>query len=321
MIVQGRSPFVSTGLPVQVGDAVTINASGYVHFGGPPITHLDPAGIPWGSKCSAIAKGQARSSRWPAPGLACWSLIGRIGTGSPFEIGANAVVHAHRAGDLFFGVNDNYLPDNSGQFSVIVTLSAPTTKAPSTSTIPPVTTGKHRSSASVLAIVAAVVALFLAAGIWVLMARRRRRKRTVNEPAVVAATEIPEAPTIDSPISEVAPVEETIAPLAVFAPPEADSIDVNIFEVEFSNGLTLRVGYNHFPDGTELRWGVTQSRAPAASGMFITRGGGSTNHVETVPLGVKLAGRDTHPDGADVQFDWSINGVPFRYSVRRDPNC
>ena len=105
------------------------------------------------------------------------------------------------------------------------------------------------------------------------------------------------------------------------APPEPESIDVNIYDVEFSNGLTLRVGYNHFPEGVEVRWQVTQNRALATSGTFVTKGGGSTNHIETVPLGVKLQGRDTSPDGADVQFDWSINGVPFRYSVRRDPNC
>jgi len=116
--------------------------------------------------------------------------------------------------------------------------------------------------------------------------------------------------------------EAPAAAVAVLtAPPETDSIDVNIFEVEFSNGLTLRVGYNHFPEGTELQWRVSQNRVTAATGSFVAKGGGSTNHLETVPLGVKLEGRQTMPDGADVQFDWSINGVPFRYSVRRDPNC
>ena len=115
-----------------------------------------------------------------------------------------------------------------------------------------------------------------------------------------------------------------MSPLAAVptgAAPLPESIDVNIFEVEFSNGLTLRVGYNHFPEGTDLRWKVTQNRIPVATGRFVAKGGGSTNHFETVPLGVKLEGRDTQPDGADVQFDWTINDVPFRYSVRRDPNC
>jgi hypothetical protein len=115
--------------------------------------------------------------------------------------------------------------------------------------------------------------------------------------------------------------DEVIAPVPVGAAPHPESIDVNIFEVEFSNGLTMRVGYNHFPEGVDLRWRVTQNRIPVAVGTFRTQGGGSTNHFETVPLGVKLEGRDTQPDGADVQFDWTINDVPFRYSVRRDPNC
>ena len=83
----------------------------------------------------------------------------------------------------------------------------------------------------------------------------------------------------------------------------------------------MRVGYNHFPEGVDLRWQVTQNRIPVAVGSFRTQGGGSTNHFETITLGVKLEGRDTQPDGADVQFDWTINDVPFRYSVRRDPNC
>ena len=119
--------------------------------------------------------------------------------------------------------------------------------------------------------------------------------------------------------------EAAVAPVPIVqpfaAPPDPDSIDVNIFDVEFSNGLTLRIGYNHFPEGTPLRWRVTQDRVVAAAGEFVAKGGGSTNHFETVPLGVKLEGREAHPDGADVEFDWSINGVPFKYSVRRDPNC
>src|SRR5206468_4616390 len=78
---------------------------------------------------------------------------------------------------------------------------------------------------------------------------------------------------------------------------------------------------NHCPDGTAVNWRVMQSHKPVAVGSFVGVGGGSTNHFETMPLGVKLTGRDSEPDGADVQFDWNINGVPFRYSVRRDPNC
>ena len=77
------------------------------------------------------------------------------------------------------------------------------------------------------------------------------------------------------------------------------------------------------PTGRPSLYGLVEfkNRALAASGSFVTKGGGSTRNVETVPLGAKLEGRDAQPDGADVQFDWTVNGVPFRYSVRRDPNC
>jgi len=36
----------------------------------------------------------------------------------------------------------------------------------------------------------------------------------------------------------------------------------------------------------------------------------------TLPLGVHL---EPAPAAVDVQFTWAIGGVPFRYSVRRDP--
>ena len=39
-------------------------------------------------------------------------------------------------------------------------------------------------------------------------------------------------------------------------------------------------------------------------------------HYVTLPLGVHL---EPAPAAVDVQFTWSIGGVPFRYSVRRDP--
>ena len=67
--------------------------------------------------------------------------------------------------------------------------------------------------------------------------------------------------------------------------------------------------------------GMGGIRAVAATGYFLTTGGGSTAHLETIRLGIDLANGDGNADGADVQFDWSINGVPFRYSVRRDTNC
>jgi hypothetical protein len=315
-----RVDFTTTGITLNKGDAVTIAASGQIHFGGGRIAHMTPPGIAWGPECQAIALKQPRSNPWPAPGLSCWSLIARVGAGKPIEIGSAASFHAAQAGLLRLGLNDNFVDDNTGQWVATVSVTAatlPTTRG----ALPPASKKSSSTAIFVLIAVLVLVALLL----LLLFARRRRRAAAsgaidgsmVPEPALAAAGTAAGLAPLLADLDTAVPS----APPQPFAAPETDSIDVNIFEVEFSNGLTLRVGYNHFPDGTELHWKVTQSRVEAASGVFITQGGGSTNHVETVPLGTKLAGRDSQPDGADVQFDWAINGVPFRYSVRRDPNC
>ena len=98
------------------------------------------------------------------------------------------------------------------------------------------------------------------------------------------------------------------------APLDPESTDVNIFRVEFADRSTLEVGYNFFPEGTPVRWRIEQNGATYASGDFVTKGGGSVQHNETVPLGVTLA-----PDASsDVYFTWRIGDVPFGYNVRRD---
>jgi RHS repeat-associated protein len=58
------------------------------------------------------------------PGLACWSLVGRIGAdGTPFDVGSAATINAS-AGELYLGVNDNFYSDNSGSWTVEITAGA-----------------------------------------------------------------------------------------------------------------------------------------------------------------------------------------------------
>ena len=109
--------WTDTGVTVHVGELVEISAAGRIHFGNPPIDRIAPAGIPWAGQCSGVAK---NPQPWPAPGLACWSLIGRIGSAPPFEIGAARTFRASLEGELFLGINDNYLADNSGAWSANV---------------------------------------------------------------------------------------------------------------------------------------------------------------------------------------------------------
>ena len=314
--LQSQREYTSTGITLRAGDSVSITASGKIHFGGGEIKSMSPPGIPRGPKCDAIAVKQPRRNRFPAKQLSCWSLFAQVGAATPIEVGSAVSFRAQQGGPLRLGLNDNFVDDNAGQWVATISVTrAPTTPSPGASA----GTTKKSSNTVLFVLIGVAVLLVLFVLLWSRQRAQKKRRATAllavappADPALVgamaslAADSAPEPPAAAPPWS---------------APPETDSIDVNIFEVEFSNGLTLRIGYNHFPEGTELRWAVTQARVPAAAGSFVTKGGGSTNHVETVPLGVKLEGRQTQPDGADVQFDWSVNGVPFRYSVRRDTNC
>ena len=47
-------------------------------------------------------------------------MIGRIGNGAPFGIGNQTVVPMPATGELFLGVNDDEVGDNSGGFVVDV---------------------------------------------------------------------------------------------------------------------------------------------------------------------------------------------------------
>jgi hypothetical protein len=60
--------------------------------------------------------------RYPVQGAPSGALIGRIGNGTPFLIGANnAPMTVTGNGRLMLGINDDMLTDNSGQFYVTIT--------------------------------------------------------------------------------------------------------------------------------------------------------------------------------------------------------
>jgi hypothetical protein len=316
--VLSRQLFTDTGVALRSGDTITIRATGRVHFGAPPIDNLPPAGRPRrGSVCLKINAQQGHSAApWPAPNLDCWSLIGRVGTGPIFAVGAGTTVKVTSKGELLLGVNDNFLPDNKGTWSVVVVVTA----APA----------KH-SSISPLLLVAAAVVLAALIVMLVLVVRARRAKPGPDprgRPAAVvkprggaAAGRTPRsrpgpAPTPVEAAGVAVPAAAALRPRGTTPVDNGEFTDTNIFEVEFADRASMRVGYNYFPEGTVVYWRVAQHARPAAAGEFVTDGGGNTYHFVTLPLGVEL---EPDPDGADVHFTWAIGGVPFQYSVRRDP--
>ena len=319
--ISSTQVWTPTGRVVRAGQSISVTASGRIHFGSPPIDAVDPAGIPIDA-CATIVGNQSAKQPFAAAGLPCWSLIGKIGAGPPFEIGKQKTFRASSTGPLFLGVNDNHLKDNSGTWSATIVVGAA-----------PLATGSkgHELLAALIAL--ALVGLAILIALAVVVARRAARRprkagAATDEPAAYEPVLIPPVP--DPPLVSADLLAEAIAPAAVaaavapnpdaphehtVAPLEGEFVDVNIFEVELSNGTDLRVGYNYFPEGTDLHWQVRQGSA-FAHGQFATSGGGSLYHFVMLPLGVHL---EPDPGSVDIEFTWTIGGVPFRYSVRRDP--
>jgi hypothetical protein len=299
--------WTDTGVTLRSGDSVTIRLSGRIHFGAPPIDRLSPAGIPRGKLCDRINARVRGSSTWPAPKLDCWSAIGRIGAGQPFAVGNGKTIHAATDGALQLGVNDNFLRDNSGKWAATVIVIAPPAKQ-STNFMPFVLLG-----IAVLGGLGGIVLL-------VTRARRNTRARPARKPKPARARKpapIPKPPPV-VPVATgaIAGPAEVVLAGGVAAPASSEFTEVNIFEVEFSDSTSLRVGYNYFPAGTVVQVRVAQRAKASVTGEFVTDGGGSQYHFVTVPLGSEL---EPNPDGADVYFTWDIGGVPFQYSVRRAP--
>jgi hypothetical protein len=99
-----------TGIDVRSGQTIYFSASGRVRWGpnrqdGPEGEHDSPF-----------------NAHRPIPNRPAAALIGRVGDANDyFFIGdEKGPVRVRSSGRLYLGVNDDYLPDNSGAFRVVV---------------------------------------------------------------------------------------------------------------------------------------------------------------------------------------------------------
>jgi len=106
--VDARQAWTPALTQVRRGDRVRVAASGQIQLNGDGSEHASPDG-------NAAARIDPRSPLTAAPAGA---LIGRVGNGRPFAVGANTEVTMSDSGQLFFGVNDSNPTDNSGSFQV-----------------------------------------------------------------------------------------------------------------------------------------------------------------------------------------------------------
>jgi PA-IL-like protein len=121
--VQGNQPWTDAGVDLNQGDQITINASGMIKIA-PEDAGKTAIGDP---NCIGL-RGQKldkNSKNWVAPGLSCWSLIGRIGDGAPFQVETSVSLSVQTAGRLYLGVNDENgrFGNNSGSWTVDVDIT------------------------------------------------------------------------------------------------------------------------------------------------------------------------------------------------------
>lgn len=107
--VPANQPWTSTGIRVQQGQQVAFTVQGEVQLS----TSND-------DRARAAGGGRRGADRAPLPAVLAGALIGRIGNGAPFGIGDQALVPMPATGELFLGVNDDEVGDNSGGFVVDV---------------------------------------------------------------------------------------------------------------------------------------------------------------------------------------------------------
>jgi hypothetical protein len=113
VVVNSKTRWTPTGITVRRGETLTLNTTGEVRLS----TNGDDIAPPAGSTSGRMAAGA------PLPNALAGALIGRIGNGAPFGIGNMTTLVAPASGQLFLGVNDGDLNDNTGEFRVEITRS------------------------------------------------------------------------------------------------------------------------------------------------------------------------------------------------------
>ena len=110
--VDGDQRWTDTGIDVQAGQIIAVDAQGSVQLSADRNDTATPAG----------SRSGRRAPEAPVRDAAAGGLIARVGNGSSMFLGARGTMRAPISGRLYLSVNDDYLGDNSGDFRVNVTV-------------------------------------------------------------------------------------------------------------------------------------------------------------------------------------------------------
>jgi hypothetical protein len=130
--VPGNQTWTDTGIALSAGEKVSISASGEVSMG-PTWPATGPVGLkfsqgPSGGGCGGDQYDYEVSAPFPAPGVNCGSMLFEIGSsGVPFPTRTGITFHAPVAGELYLGVNDNNVSDNTGSWTATITTTSTST--------------------------------------------------------------------------------------------------------------------------------------------------------------------------------------------------
>jgi len=120
-VIGSAVPGGSTGLMLN-GDAVTVTATGVV-------CPYDGAVCPGPNGNSGYDTNSSAYGGFPAPGAPAWGLVARVGSAAWTQVGSGPTT-VSGTGELQFAVNDDFLGDNSGSFTVTVTASSSGSSGP-----------------------------------------------------------------------------------------------------------------------------------------------------------------------------------------------
>ena len=109
--VGGDRTSVDSGINVNAGDTITINADGRIRLARDSQDFVTAAGA------------NERVANAAIPNAPIGGLIARIGNSAPFFVGQSRTFRAPRSGRLYLAVNDSFFDDNTGQFNVRVDIN------------------------------------------------------------------------------------------------------------------------------------------------------------------------------------------------------
>jgi Ca2+-binding EF-hand superfamily protein len=110
-VATSTTRWIDSGVFVYAGDIVRFQATGTIQMSTDGADVADPGG----------ARSQRRAASAPLPQQPAGALIARIDQGGPIFVGANTSgIRMPQTGRLYLSVNDDHLPDNTGEFRVVV---------------------------------------------------------------------------------------------------------------------------------------------------------------------------------------------------------